>query len=941
MSSPSLGRALRVLAITFVSALPARAGTVWVVQGRAAGRYGSIQSAIDAAGDGGVMIVGGGTYAPFVIDGRSVVLYASPGGDVRIAGSIDVRNVAANQAVFIAGLSSTGVETVDGSSPGLRLANSAGHVRFQDCAFQGGAGTPDAPHDCSGLGRGSAGASVDGSARVAFTRCTLVGGASGSEDLNTACIAFDGADGLLSNQSVVCLHQCVCTGGAGGSAGSSPGEGGRGASATGDGFFASGTSFTGGRGGDAWDAVVGANGGDGLFVATDAGVHLLDCALAGGPGGNGFQRIGDPGAPSSGPGILVQHPGVARWVEGPRIASELSASTITFHGTAGDRMVEQGSSLLDFQFLPASTGFRFVLPPLADLTATVTIATGSSVSTSLLLPDVGAPSVGSVAHTQGRATDASGATFLGNPLDVLVLDRGAAPDCNLDGVLDYLDILEGTSQDCDGNLVPDECDIAAGAPDCNANAVPDACDIASGASQDLDHDEVPDECQEPVIRYVDPAAAAGGNGSYWMPFRTIREAFDASRSGDTVMLEDGAYSGNGATNLALAPRTNLFVRSAHGPSKCKIDLAGNGKAFVFGSVGGPASLVEGITLQNGSALSSDGGAIQVSGASLTIRNCVFQDCQAGSGGAVAVEGGAVIVEDSVFEGNATPTGASFAGLGGAIALADAPQSLVRRCSFTGNGSKFGGAVSVHGAPGIRLSHCTFASNTASIAGGACWAEIASSTVDVPASFDVDDCLFTGNTTAGDGGALCATTFTTGAFLRIRVASSTFSGNGASRGGAVAAAAGSPLLLSNSIFWGDSGVPGAEIALQSSAPFDPPDAIVHACDVEGGLANVDVGGGTLADGGGNLDLDPRFGAGFELAIGSPCIDAGDDGAILLDAADVDGDGDTSERVPLDLLRRPRVLDDPYVPDTGVGPGPVVDLGAFERWVPRKARVRSHP
>jgi hypothetical protein len=159
---------------------------------------------------------------------------------------------------------------------------------------------------------------------------------------------------------------------------------------------------------------------------------------------------------------------------------------------------------------------------------------------------------------------------------------------------------------------------------------------------------------------------------------------------------------------------------------------------------------------------------------------------------------------------------------------------------------------------------------------------------------------------------------------MRIASSTFSGNGAARGGAVAAAAGSPLLFANSIFWGDGAGAGAEIALLPSAPFDPPDATVRFCDVEGGLAAFDVEDGTLADGGGNLDVDPRFGAGFELAQGSPCIDAGDDSAILLDAADVDGDGDTSERVPWDLALRARVWNDPYVQDTGVGPGPIVDM-----------------
>jgi hypothetical protein len=54
-------------------------------------------------------------------------------------------------------------------------------------------------------------------------------------------------------------------------------------------------------------------------------------------------------------------------------------------------------------------------------------------------------------------------------------------DCNLNGIDDDCDIDNGTSQDCNGNRVPDECDILDGtSEDCNNNGIPDECDIASG-----------------------------------------------------------------------------------------------------------------------------------------------------------------------------------------------------------------------------------------------------------------------------------------------------------------------------------------------------------------------------------------------------------------------------------------------------------------------------
>jgi len=84
-------------------------------------------------------------------------------------------------------------------------------------------------------------------------------------------------------------------------------------------------------------------------------------------------------------------------------------------------------------------------------------------------------------------------------------------DCNDNSVQDICDIASATSEDCNWNNVPDECepdedcnsntaqdicDIADGTSgDCNANLIPDECDIATGAATDVNSDGVPDECQ--------------------------------------------------------------------------------------------------------------------------------------------------------------------------------------------------------------------------------------------------------------------------------------------------------------------------------------------------------------------------------------------------------------------------------------------------------------
>ncbi|MCH7596643.1 MAG: hypothetical protein IID35_08805 [Planctomycetes bacterium] len=69
-------------------------------------------------------------------------------------------------------------------------------------------------------------------------------------------------------------------------------------------------------------------------------------------------------------------------------------------------------------------------------------------------------------------------------------------DCQPNGEFDFREIRSGQSQDCNDNDIPDECDILDDeSDDCNTNGVPDECDISSWDSRDRNRDGVPDECQ--------------------------------------------------------------------------------------------------------------------------------------------------------------------------------------------------------------------------------------------------------------------------------------------------------------------------------------------------------------------------------------------------------------------------------------------------------------
>ncbi|MGA1466524.1 MAG: PA14 domain-containing protein [Phycisphaerales bacterium] len=84
------------------------------------------------------------------------------------------------------------------------------------------------------------------------------------------------------------------------------------------------------------------------------------------------------------------------------------------------------------------------------------------------------------------------ALFPGNWI-LRAIVRDASGDCDGNGVPDQCDIQNGLYTDVDGNGVPDQCE------DCNQNGVPDGVDIASGVSEDCQQDGVPDECQGPFF----------------------------------------------------------------------------------------------------------------------------------------------------------------------------------------------------------------------------------------------------------------------------------------------------------------------------------------------------------------------------------------------------------------------------------------------------------
>jgi predicted outer membrane repeat protein len=312
------------------------------------------------------------------------------------------------------------------------------------------------------------------------------------------------------------------------------------------------------------------------------------------------------------------------------------------------------------------------------------------------------------------------------------------------------------------------------------------------------------------------------------------------------------------------------------------DFSGNSSGS-FGAGIYPASMTATITDCNfiGNLAPSSGGAGMIAGDNVTVRNCVFSGNSAKWGGAMQATGSA-IVADCTFINNTGTTSS------GGVDMSQ--NATITNCSFIGNSGSGGGGI--------------IASDNPTIA----------------------NCIFSGNSaTSYYGGGAMSLSYTTGNPI---VTNCTLIGNsGGDNGGGISLYSAN-LTLTNSIVWGNT---PTQIFLRSGSSVT-----ASYCDIQGGWAGT-----------GNIDADPRFKdadgaddiAGTEdddlqLAYNSPCIDAGDSNQVPLDIADLDQDGNTTERTPLDLAANARFTDDPLTADSGVADLPdypeVVEMGAYERY-----------
>ncbi|MFW5653270.1 MAG: choice-of-anchor Q domain-containing protein, partial [Planctomycetota bacterium] len=427
-------------------------------------------------------------------------------------------------------------------------------------------------------------------------------------------------------------------------------------------------------------------------------------------------------------------------------------------------------------------------------------------------------------------------------------------------------------------------------------------------------------------------------------YPTIQAAINAAEVGDEVIVSPGVYN-ESIDFLGKA----ITVRSVAGPENTRISAVGTGlPVVVFNSGETPDSNFEGFFVSDGSAFRDGhmnaGAGIFVRNSSPTLSNLIVSGNGIADGSGLFFENSFALIENVIVTENSGLTGGgvyvkrggptfnnvTFAGneanSAGAGMAAFYSRTALTNCRFIGNtGPEFGGGLYVSGGAGLTVENSEFINNEATTGGGGIVARQCGSAF--------SNCRVSGNR-APIGGGLYVIDLSSAV-----VHNTIISGNeAASLGGGVATNGSRPqfsgvIVIGNNSgiyagHWTSVGIDNSIIIDNSGSGSDDRN------DLYGELSNPDVrysivpASATHNSGEGVINADPQFmnAAGqdgiigtrdddLRLRPGSPAIDAGNNELWNIGPSQ-------------DFNGNVRFVDDPGTVDTGVGIGPIIDIGAIE-------------
>jgi parallel beta-helix repeat protein/predicted outer membrane repeat protein len=357
------------------------------------------------------------------------------------------------------------------------------------------------------------------------------------------------------------------------------------------------------------------------------------------------------------------------------------------------------------------------------------------------------------------------------------------------------------------------------------------------------------------------------NGSLHVPteYPTIESAIDVANDGDTVIVADGIYTGEGNRDIDFLGKA-ITVRSENGPEKCIIDCQGikedKHRGFCFENCEGSDSVLEGLTITNGYELY--GGGIYCINSGPTIKDCVVKNNSCWHNGAgIYCKQSRILISDCTVENNTT-----FRSRDGIYC--NRSNVLITNCTVKNNGS------------GISLE-----STDAVIS--ACSIEVNENRGIYSRSSDaiITNCVISNN-----GWGIYSDSYDHIFVVNSTIVNNAYLGSSEDVFG-VCADFRCEISLTNCILWGNG-------AIQLGIEYESNVTVSH-CVLENWLDAISVAdNATLNILDGNIYLGPEFAfdTDYHLQSDSPCIDSGTNSIIgELNEFDydgtsrpIDGDGD---------------------------------------------------
>ena len=345
---------------------------------------------------------------------------------------------------------------------------------------------------------------------------------------------------------------------------------------------------------------------------------------------------------------------------------------------------------------------------------------------------------------------------------------------------------------------------------------------------------------------------------------SLREAIAyASLPGDDTITFDPELFADGPATMTLelgainltSVDRGTLVLDGPGADVLTIDAGGLSGVFVVWT--DVVAALEGLTITGGSA--EEGGAVLNGGGAVALDAVVLTGNEATYGGALCNVAGMATITNSTLRANT-------AGSGGGI-LNDSGTIILNNVRVEGNTASYGGGLYIYG--DATINNSVIVGNSAQYGGGIL---TNSGTTLLNAS------TVTANAAAGNGGGLYNVEGT--------------------------------LTVTNSIV-------ALNTAIQSLANVSGDLSEESECNLIG--TNPGFAANPSAGDDGSWGTEDDDYGDLRLTFGSPAINAGDAALLSEDTADLDGDNDTTEPIPVDVDGTERVL------------GGQIDLGALEFFV----------